>query len=73
MNAFTKHPHAVGETYTAHMGFALRFGGRMLVGGLAAIVHAVFPFLCVTTASRINDELTQMRTVSRTTTRPEGH
>jgi len=72
MNVFTEHPHAVGETYFEHMRFALRFGTRMLVGGLAAIVHAVFPFLCITTASRINDELVAKRAVSRTATPPLG-
>jgi len=72
MNVFTEHPHAVGETYLQHMRFALKFGARMLIGGIAAIVHAVFPFLCITTASRINDELAVMRTVSRTATSPLG-
>ena len=70
MKVFTEHPHSVGETYFEHMRFALRFGARMLIGGLAAIVHAVFPFLCITTASRINDELAVMRTVARVATRP---
>lgn len=64
MNAFTDHPNSVGETYWEHMAFALRFGGRMMLGGAAAFVHALFPFLCVTTASRINDELVAIRAAS---------
>lgn len=60
-NPFTAHPRAVNETYAEHLGFALRFGMKMLAGGLAAVIHAVLPFLFVTTAGRINDELQQMR------------
>ncbi len=60
-NPFTQHPNAVNETYREHFGFALRFGVKMLGGGLAAVIHAVLPFLFVTTAGRINDELQQMR------------
>jgi len=36
----------------------------MLTGGIAAVIHSVFPFICVTTASRINDELVEMRASS---------
>jgi hypothetical protein len=48
---FTEHPDAVGESYTEHMAVALSFAGPLLVAGLAALVHAFLPFLCVTTAS----------------------
>jgi hypothetical protein len=64
-NPFTAHPTAVGETYLQHLRFALRFGVRMLTGGAAATIHSVFPFLFVTTASRISDELVEMRAASR--------
>ncbi len=64
-NPFTAHPASVNETYTQHFAFALRFGRRMLQGGSAAAIHAVFPFVFVTTASRINDELITMRAASR--------
>ena len=64
-NPFTAHPAAVGETYLEHFRFAFRYGTRMLAGGAAATIHSVFPFLFVTTASRINDELVQMRAASR--------
>ena len=33
----------------------------MTIGGTAAVIHSIFPFLFVTTASRINDELVEMR------------
>jgi hypothetical protein len=64
-NPFTAHPSSVGETYWQHQRFAARFGARMALGGVAALVHAVLPFCCTTTASRINDELTQMRAAAR--------
>ncbi len=48
---FTEHPEAVGESYSEHMGVALSFAGPLLAAGLAALVHAFLPFLCVTTAS----------------------
>jgi hypothetical protein len=60
-NPFTSHPASVGETYSQHLGFAFTFGAIMAVGGLAAMVHAVFPFLCVTTASRRLEQLNAMR------------
>ena len=56
-NPFTSHPSTVGETYPEHGSFALRFGARMTLGGLAAMVHGVFPFLFQTTASRALEEL----------------
>ncbi len=65
MNPFTAHPRSVGESYFQHLRFALRFGAKMTAGGLAAILHALFPFCFVTTASRANDELVAMRAASR--------
>ena len=56
-NPFTTHPHAVGETYGEHCAFACRYGARMTLGGLAAIVHGLMPFLFQTTGSRITREL----------------
>ena len=52
-NPFTEHPRQVGETYGAHFVNAAGFGLDMLAGGLAALVHAVFPFLFVQTGSRM--------------------
>jgi len=60
-NIFTAHPASVGETYGQHFCFALNFGVRMTLGGLAAAVHALFPFLFITTASRTLDELNALR------------
>jgi hypothetical protein len=60
-NPFTAHPASVGESYGQHFGFALAFGARMALGGLAAMAHAVFPFAFITTASRTLDELNARR------------
>jgi hypothetical protein len=60
-NLFNAHPASVGETYAQHCRFAFRFGVRMTLGGFAAMVHAFFPFLFVTTASRALDELNGLR------------
>ena len=64
-NPFTAHPASVGETYWEHLCFASRFGARMTAGGLAALVHSVLPFCFQTTASRLNDQLVEMRAASR--------
>lgn len=54
---FNEHPHSVGESYTEHMGVAFGFGWRMVLAGLACLVHAVLPFLFVKTGSRAIGEL----------------
>jgi acyl-[acyl carrier protein]--UDP-N-acetylglucosamine O-acyltransferase len=60
-NPFTAHPAAVGESYNEHFRFALKFGARTMLGGTAAAVHAVVPFLFITTASRVLERLNAMR------------
>ncbi len=64
-NPFTAHPASVNETYWQHLRFALRFGVRMTQGGVAALVHALLPFCFTTTASRISDQLIEMRAAAR--------
>ena len=50
-NIFTEHPHSVNETYFEHMCCAFKFHCTLLKLSLCALVHAIFPFLCETTAS----------------------
>ncbi|HEX8621194.1 MAG TPA: DUF6356 family protein [Allosphingosinicella sp.] len=50
-NPFTRHPREVGESYPEHFAVAASFGLKMIGGGLACLVHAVFPFLCERTGS----------------------
>jgi len=56
-NPFTAHPRDVGESYLTHGFFACRYGVKMIAGGVAALIHGLFPFLFQTTASRITREL----------------
>lgn len=56
---FTTHPEEAGETYWQHMGFAAVTGGRLVLAGLAALAHAVFPFVLKTTASRLTRDIYQ--------------
>jgi hypothetical protein len=64
-NPFTAHPSDVGETYAEHAGFACRYGIKMTLGGIAALLHGVFPFLFQTTGSRITRELNATLDASR--------
>jgi hypothetical protein len=50
---FTQHPSDVQETYFEHLLFAGSCGLRMICAGMAALVHAIFPFLFEKTASRL--------------------
>jgi hypothetical protein len=56
-NPFTAHLRAVGESYLEHGLFACRYGAKMALGGIAALVHGIMPFLFETTGSRITREL----------------
>ena len=59
---FVSHPRSVGESYWEHAGVAARFGGTMVVGGLACLVHAIFPTLFTKTASdRVKQLYLQMK------------
>lgn len=61
--AFTEHPASVGESYVEHMGMAFGFGGKMVVSGLACLIHGIFPFLFTRTGrSCIEDLHTRMVT-----------
>lgn len=50
-NIFTAHPNSIGETYFEHLFFATKFGFSMLIGGLACLIHAIFPFMFKDTGS----------------------
>lgn len=56
-SAFLDHPRSVDESYIQHMAFALRFASRLFVAAVAALVHALFPFLFEKTASRMIGEM----------------
>ena len=63
--AFTEHPAAVGETYGQHCAHAFGFGCRMVLGGLACMVHAVCPSLFICTGSQTIQSLYDRMIVHR--------
>lgn len=62
---FTDHPASVGETYTQHCGHAFGFGWRMVLAGLACMVHAVVPSMFVCTGSQMITRLYDRMVVNR--------
>jgi hypothetical protein len=65
MRVFTEHPVSVGETYTEHLMNAVGFGARMMLAGIACLVHGLLPFLFVRTGSRAITELNEKLTARR--------
>lgn len=56
-NLFCEHPQSVDETYTEHFAYASGFGLRMIIAGLACIMHGIFPFMFKRTGSSAVCEL----------------
>jgi hypothetical protein len=56
-NPFTEHPHSIGETYLGHAVAATRISVRLGLAAAAAGIHAVLPFVFVTTTRRMVLEL----------------
>ncbi|WP_284126631.1 DUF6356 family protein [Parerythrobacter aestuarii] len=52
MRLFTEHPNSVGESYFEHMRVAASFGWPMIVAGIGAVLHGIFPFLFEKTGSK---------------------
>ncbi len=48
---FLDHPRSVDESFTEHFGVATRFGAKMVVGGVACILHGFLPSLFTRTGS----------------------
>lgn len=63
---FRDHPRSVGETYGEHFVVASGFAAAMLLAGLACLVHAVIPGLCVRTGSRTVEQLYERMVMGRT-------
>ncbi len=62
---FTDHPASVGESYVQHLGSASSFGGRMILAGLACLVHGLLPFLFVRTGRQAIELLHDRMVVNR--------
>ena len=41
----TSHLREINKSYFVHFKDAFYYGLRLLIGGLAAIIHAIFPFI----------------------------
>ena len=58
---FQEHPASYNESYIQHLINAALFGAKLVIAGIACIVHAILPFLFVDTASnqvkKLNEEL----------------
>ena len=65
MNRLNDHLNEVGETYSQHLMKASGFAATMLAGGVACLVHALFPFLFVRTGSdcirQLNEKMVENR------------
>ena len=56
---FTAHPESLGESYSEHLGTATYFGARMVIAGIACMLHGLLPFLFARTGSRAITELNE--------------
>ena len=50
-NIFTEHPKSVGESYFKHLYHAFSFSLLLLTLSAKAFIHAILPFLYITTVS----------------------
>jgi hypothetical protein len=62
---FIEHPASVDETYLQHFISALGFGTKMIVAGVACVVHGLLPALFVTRGSDTVCALHERMVVSR--------
>ena len=72
IRAFTEHPAAVGETWGQHATTAFRFALSLQIAALAALVHAILPFMFIKTASRIITGLHERMVAHRTRASTQG-
>jgi hypothetical protein len=56
---FTAHPESLGESYGEHLAAASSFGARMILAGIACMLHGLMPFLFSRTGSRAIIELNE--------------
>lgn len=50
--AFTEHPEETGESYLQHLWFTFTMSMRFLFTMVVLIIHGLFPFLLMRTASK---------------------
>jgi hypothetical protein len=64
-NLFTDHPASVGESYFEHLCMAIGFAVRMILGGMACLLHAFFPFAFKRTGSDCISQLHDRMVLNR--------
>ncbi len=68
---FHSHPDSIGEGYFEHMRAALGYSATLTVAAAAALLHALVPCLCQTTARNriesLHDKLQKRVPISGTT------
>ena len=42
---WVQHPRAVGQTYWQHLYFAMKMGIVLMMLGMVALIHSIFPFV----------------------------
>jgi hypothetical protein len=62
---FTRHPESVGESYIEHLLFAGSSGLKLTLAGIACMIHSVFPFVFINTASETMKKLTEKMTARK--------
>src|SRR5882762_6973992 len=62
---FGDHPASVGETYFEHLITATSFGIRMVLAGIACMVHGLVPAIFMTRGSDTVSTLHERMVVSR--------
>jgi len=60
-----EHLDAVNETYFEHMAHSAGFGFKLIIAGIACLVHGLFPGMCCTTGSRAVTKLHDDMVVNR--------
>ena len=56
----TEHLRSIDKSYFEHLKDALNYGFRLLIGGIGAILHAIFPFILTSIASDTINDLHKM-------------
>lgn len=67
---FIDHPRTVGETYLEHLQTAAWFASRMIIGGMACLIHALVPGMFTKTGSKAISDLYDRMVLNRHADRP---
>jgi hypothetical protein len=62
---FSQHPSSVGESWGEHAANAWSFSWQLQLAAIAALIHAVLPFMFTKTASKIVTNLHDRMVIHR--------